>query len=97
MTFNLNLNLLNFKKNGLFICVLVCFVFDSENPFNVFSSASIMRYLAAKNNVADHWFPRQDLQKQAKVDEFINWQHSSVRRPCVELFIAKVWVPFISF
>jgi hypothetical protein len=56
-----------------------------------------MRYMALKNNVADHWFPRQDLRKQAKLDEFINWQHQSVRKPCVELFIAKVCILFDMF
>ncbi|XP_060568670.1 glutathione S-transferase theta-1-like [Ruditapes philippinarum] len=60
-----------------------------DDGFILAESAAIMRYMALKNNVADHWFPRQDLRKQAKIDEFINWQHQSVRKPCVELFIAK--------
>ncbi|XP_045172646.2 glutathione S-transferase theta-1-like [Mercenaria mercenaria] len=60
-----------------------------DDGFLLAESAAIMRYMATKENVADHWYPRQDLQKQAKVDEFINWQHLCVRKPCVDLFIAK--------
>lgn len=46
--------------------------------------------MAVKNNVADHWYPREDPQKQAKIEEFLNWQHLCIRKHCIDLFITKV-------
>ena len=49
-----------------------------------------MRYLIVKTGAADHWLPQKDLKAMARVDEFLNWQHMCVRKPCVELFLGTV-------
>ena len=49
-----------------------------------------MRYIAVKYNVAEHWFPRKDVQKAAKIDEFLNWQHLNIRQWCLEIFVNTV-------
>ena len=49
-----------------------------------------MRYIAVKYNVAEHWFPRTDVQKAAKIDEFLNWQHLNIRQWCLEIFVNTV-------
>lgn len=41
-------------------------------------SVAILKYLAEKNQVADHWYPK-DLQKRAYVDRFMAWQHLNLR------------------
>ena len=53
-------------------------------------SVAIMRYIAVKYNVAEHWFPRKDLQKAAKIDEFLNWQHLNIRKWCLDIFVNTV-------
>ncbi|KAL4224352.1 Glutathione S-transferase theta-1 [Mactra antiquata] len=53
-------------------------------------SAAIMRYLAVKFNVAESWYPRTDLVKQARCDEFLHWQHLFLRRFCVEIFLPTI-------
>lgn len=58
-----------------------------DDGFVLAESVAIMRYIAIKFNVADHWFPRKDLQKAAKIDEFLNWQHLNIRKPDVQIFV----------
>lgn len=54
-----------------------------------FFSVAILRYLCRKYNVADHWYPK-DSQKQARVDEYLEWQHHNTRAHCTEYFRHKV-------
>ena len=62
--------------------------------FNIVScSVAILKYLAVKFNVADHWYPRQDLQLQARVDEYMNWQHLNTRINAAMLFQNLVRLP----
>jgi len=49
-----------------------------DNGFKLTESVAILKYLATKYKVADNWYPK-DLQKQAKVDEYMNWQHFNLR------------------
>ena len=44
---------------------------------NLGESHTIMRYLALTNNAGD-WYPT-DLRKRAKVDEYLDMHHSSLR------------------
>lgn len=39
--------------------------------------------------MADHWYPK-DSQKQARVDEYLEWQHNNTRAHCTEYFRRKV-------
>jgi len=41
-------------------------------------SVAILKYLADKHQVADHWYPK-DLQQRARVDCFMSWQHLNLR------------------
>merc|ERR1711971_62441 len=50
-----------------------------DDGFVLTESCAILKYLAAKHNVAEHWYPKQNLQAQARVDEYLNWQHFSTR------------------
>jgi len=49
-----------------------------------------MRYVAVKFNMAEHWYPRADAHTQARVDEFLHWQHLCVRKPTIEVFLNVV-------
>jgi len=54
------------------------------------SRVAIMRYVAVKFNMAEHWYPRADAHTQARVDEFLHWQHLCVRKPTIEVFLNVV-------
>lgn len=55
------------------------------------TSVAILRYLCRTYNVADHWYPK-DAQKQALVDQYLEWQHNNTRAHCTEYFRHKVIV-----
>ena len=57
-------------------------------PFN--SSVAIMRYIATQYKVKDHWFPLQDVERAAKLDEFLNWQHLRLLKPMIDLVVEMV-------
>ena len=52
-------------------------------------SVGILRYLCRERDVPDHWYPR-DSKKQAKVDEYLEWQHLDTRLNCAMFFQQKV-------
>lgn len=57
-----------------------------DNGFILAESAAIYRYLASKYNVPEHWYPRADLKKQARVDEYLNWHHVNTRMNAMMTF-----------
>ena len=49
-----------------------------------------MTYLVGKYKLPDHWYP-SDLQKRAKVDEYLHWHHLFLRRGAANIIFQKVW------
>jgi glutathione S-transferase len=45
--------------------------------------------------IADNWYPR-DLKTRALVDEYLEYQHNSVRLPCAMYFQSKFLIPKFS-
>ncbi|XP_069103681.1 glutathione S-transferase theta-1-like [Argopecten irradians] len=64
-----------FKKINPMSLVLVI----DDDGFVLTESVAILKYLALKYNVPDHWYPRSDLQAQARVEEYMNYQHLDTR------------------
>jgi len=60
-----------------------------DNGFVLTESVAILKYLAVKYNVDDHWYPK-DIQKQARVDEYMNWQHLNLRAFGAQYFMTRV-------
>ena len=48
-----------------------------------------MKYLAAKHNVPDHWYPK-DIEKQAKIDEYLSWHSGNLRIGAAGYMFVKV-------
>jgi len=65
-----------------------------DNGFILTESVAILRYLARDRKVAEHWYP-SDLKKQAKVDEYLEWQHLNTRLFCAMFFRHKFLEPMM--
>ncbi|XP_021268145.1 glutathione S-transferase theta-2B [Numida meleagris] len=66
-----------------------------DGSFTLAESIAILLYLARKFKTPDHWYP-SDLQKQARVDEYLSWQHANIRGKASKLFVSKVLVPLLT-
>lgn len=51
-------------------------------PFSV----AIIQYLCNRYDLPEHWYPRKDIKAQAKVNEYLNWQHANTRMNCAMVF-----------
>uniref|UniRef100_A0A1B6CIJ9 GST C-terminal domain-containing protein n=1 Tax=Clastoptera arizonana TaxID=38151 RepID=A0A1B6CIJ9_9HEMI len=58
-------------------------------------SVAILRYLCREYNVADHWYSKDSV-KQARVDEYLEWQHLNTRLYCAMYFRIKFIIPLMS-
>ncbi|KYQ57318.1 Glutathione S-transferase theta-1 [Trachymyrmex zeteki] len=65
-----------------------------HNGFNLAESVGITRYICREFKVDDHWYP-SDSKKQAKVDEYLEWQHLNTRLHCATYFLVKYLNPLM--
>ncbi|XP_036953105.1 glutathione S-transferase theta-2 [Acanthopagrus latus] len=63
-----------------------------DNGFVLTESDAILKYLAAKYKVLEHWYPRQP-EKRARVDEYTAWHHNNTRPHAAKVFILEVLLP----
>jgi len=63
-----------------------------DGDFALTESIAMFRYLAREKNIADHWYP-SDSKAQARVDEYLEWQHLNTRMMCAGYFIQKFLIP----
>jgi len=63
-----------------------------DGDFALTESVAILRYLANTRDIADHWYPK-DIQGQARVDEYLEWQHQGTRLQCARFFLEKWLIP----
>ncbi|XP_053443052.1 glutathione S-transferase theta-1 isoform X1 [Nycticebus coucang] len=63
-----------------------------DGDFILTESVAILLYLTRKYEVPDYWYP-QDLQARARVDEYLAWQHTGLRRNCLRALWHKVMFP----
>jgi len=63
-----------------------------DGDFALTESVAILRYLARTREMADHWYPK-DAREQARVDEYLEWQHQGTRLQCSRFFLEKFLIP----
>jgi len=63
-----------------------------DNGIRVFESHTIVKYLARKYQVSDHWYP-SSLQESLVVDEYLDWHHLNTRKALSGLIFAKYLAP----
>lgn len=66
-----------------------------DNGFILRESVGILRYLCRERNVPDHWYPK-DSKQQARVDEYLEWQHLDTRAHCAMFFQIKFLIPMLT-
>ncbi|XP_054711899.1 glutathione S-transferase theta-1-like [Uloborus diversus] len=77
-----------FSKLNVFQKVPVIY----HNGFILTESIAMIRYLVREFKVEDHWYPK-DSKKQAKVDEYLEWQHLNTRLFGSMIFRERVITP----
>ena len=62
-----------------------------HGDFRLTESVAILRYLSRETsgNELDKWYPK-DSKVQARVDEYLEWQHLETRAKCAVYFQKKV-------
>lgn len=65
-----------------------------HDGFKLSESIGIIRYVCREFKVADHWYP-SDSKHQAKVDEYLEWQHLNTRLHCASYFLTKFLNPLM--
>ncbi|XP_049322363.1 glutathione S-transferase theta-1 [Astyanax mexicanus] len=63
-----------------------------DGDFCLCESVAIMMYLVEKYNTPDNWYPA-DLQKRARVNEYLSWQHSAIRIHGGKMLWLKLMIP----
>ncbi|XP_029684847.1 glutathione S-transferase theta-2 isoform X1 [Takifugu rubripes] len=63
-----------------------------DNSFTLTESDAILKYLASKYDIPEHWYPWQP-ERRARVDEYTAWHHTNTRPHAAEVFILEVLVP----
>jgi len=64
----------------------------NHDGFLLTESVAILRYLSRTFPVPDHWFPK-DTKTQARVDEYMEWQHLNIRTHGSLFIMEKYMVP----
>ncbi|KAI5612914.1 glutathione S-transferase theta 1b [Silurus asotus] len=63
-----------------------------DGDFCLGESVAIMQYLVEKYGTPDHWYPA-DVQKRARVNEYLSWQHSAMRPHGSKVFWLRLMIP----
>ncbi|XP_022085784.1 glutathione S-transferase theta-1-like [Acanthaster planci] len=63
-----------------------------DDDFKLAESMAILRYLARKYKVADHWYP-DDLKVEAKVNRYLDWHHTGLQTAARGVFHDVVVTP----
>nr|XP_055024335.1 glutathione S-transferase theta-1a [Misgurnus anguillicaudatus] len=66
-----------------------------DGDFILTESIAILQYLAVKHHTSDHWYPA-DLQKRARVDEYLSWQHTALRAHGSKVFWFRGVLPVVT-
>ena len=65
-----------------------------HDGFKLTESIAMIRYLSREFKVAENWYPK-DSKQQARIDEYLEWQHLNVRLFGSMIFRLKVISPLL--
>lgn len=81
------------------VCTVVDHFSDSIiSSLLYFCSIAILKYMAQRHSssVPDHWYPAE-LKQQARVNEYLAWQHTNLRMHGSKIFLLKVRVVTVAW
>ena len=61
-------------------------IHDTDNDLFLAESHTILRYLCLKFNLPEQWYPRKDLAKHAKLNEFLDFHPATTRKSSYLVF-----------
>ncbi|CAD5116240.1 DgyrCDS5150 [Dimorphilus gyrociliatus] len=67
-------------------------IIDHEKRLHLTGSSAILRYLCARFELADHWYPR-DIVARAKVDEYIAWHDANTKVAAASVYKLRIVQP----
>ncbi|KAK7929803.1 hypothetical protein WMY93_006198 [Mugilogobius chulae] len=65
-----------------------------DGDFCMGESVAMLQYMAERFKTPDHWFPA-DLQKRARVNEYLCWQPTGIRMHGSKLLYLKLMLPIV--
>lgn len=63
-----------------------------HGDFVLTESPAIAKYIARSTKCDDHWYPA-DVKKAARVDEYLSYQHTTVRKASIAIAMTYVFIP----
>ncbi|XP_063000478.1 glutathione S-transferase theta-1-like [Elgaria multicarinata webbii] len=63
-----------------------------DGDYTLEECTAILLYLTRKYNTASHWYP-PDMKKRGRVDEYLAWQHNTIRASASKILWLKVVIP----
>nr|XP_056715589.1 glutathione S-transferase theta-1-like [Euleptes europaea] len=63
-----------------------------DGDYTLEESTAILLYLTRKYNTPSHWYP-PDMKKRGRVDEYLAWQHCTIRPSASKILWLKVVIP----
>lgn len=66
-----------------------------DEDITIIESCAALRYISSKYDKSGQWYPT-DLAARARVDEFLDWHHSTLRKHVIGYFYNLVFVPLLS-
>ncbi|XP_048859955.1 glutathione S-transferase theta-1a [Brienomyrus brachyistius] len=66
-----------------------------DGDFVLTESVAILQYMVEMFSTPDHWYPA-DVQKRARVNEYLSWQHTAMRSHAAKVFWFRCLVPIIT-
>ncbi|XP_075168358.1 glutathione S-transferase theta-3-like [Haematobia irritans] len=61
-----------------------------DGYFHLSESVAMLRYLSDKGLFSEHLYPK-DIKSRARVDEFLEWHHLTIRYGCA-FYFARLWL-----
>ncbi|CAL4073758.1 unnamed protein product [Meganyctiphanes norvegica] len=67
----------------------------TDGDLTILESCTALRYIASKYDTSGKWYPA-DLASRVRVDEFLDWQHTKLRKHGVGYYFNLIFAPMIN-